>query len=111
MAVKHDYYCRTCDREVEDVWTDSVPECCGIEMRILMPRLMSFEWGGPRTYIHMRDESFSSRSELDSWAKKRGYALGEASEKVGGARNDENEGLGKTYSYNGASRKNNPLAG
>ena len=111
MAVLHDYYCPVCDREEIDVWSDSIPTCCGnAQMRLLMPRLASFEWGGPRTYISIRDEPFSSRSELNAWAKKNKMSLGESSEKVGGARNDENEGLGRLYSYKGASSRRNSLA-
>ena len=110
MAVLHSYYCRDCDKEAHDVWSDSIPECCGVEMRVLMRRLNTFEWGGPRTYIHLRDEPFGSRSELDSWAKKKGLSLGESSEKVRGSRNDMYDGIGKLYSYAGASGRGNPLA-
>lgn len=111
MAVLNDYQCPECGREDSDVWSDSVERCCGKEMRLLMPRLHAFEWGGPRTHIHLRDEPFASRSELKQYEKDNGLVLSESSEKVGGARNDEYEGMGKTYSYKGASGRDNPLAG
>lgn len=110
MAVLNDYACDTCGHEDHDVWSDSIQDCCGVKMRLLMPHLHSFEWGGPRTYTHIREEPFSSRSELDQWAKDKGMQLGESSEKVGGARNDDYEGMGRTYSYKGASGKDNPLS-
>jgi len=110
MAVLHDYQCRSCGKDSIDTMSDSIPECCGMEMALLMPCLQSFEWGGPRTYTHLRDEPFSSRSELASYAKSNGLSLGESSEKVGGARNDMYDGIGKSYSYKGASGRDNPLA-
>jgi hypothetical protein len=110
MAVLHDYQCRACGKEAIDAYSDSIPKCCGQKMGLLMPRLHAFEWGGPRTYLHLRDEPFSSQSELKSWAKKKGMSLGESSEKVGGARNDMYDGIGKSYSYKGASGRDNPLA-
>jgi hypothetical protein len=96
--------------EFIDAYSDSIPLCCGVEAGLLMPRLHSFEWGGPRTYSHLRDEPFSSQSELKNWAKKNKMSLGESSEKVGGARNDMYNGIGKSYSYPGASGRDNPLA-
>jgi len=108
MAVMHDYYCPECDAEVHGAWSDDIPTCCGNTMRVAINRVNSFEWGSPRTYLHLRDEPFSSRSELNDYAKEKGYSLGEASEKVGGARNDMYSGLGKLYSYKGASCKQNP---
>ena len=110
MAVVHDYQCKSCGKESLFTYSDGIPDCCGTEMALLMPLLHTFEWGGPRTYLHLRDESFSSQSELKSWAKKKGLSLGESSEKVGGARNDMYDGIGKTYSYPGASGRDNPLA-
>ena len=110
MAVMHDYRCRTCGKESLDTMSDSIPGCCGMEMALLMPLLQSFEWGGPRTYLHLRDEPFSSQSELKSWAKANKLSLGESSEKVRGGRNDMYDGIGKSYSYPGASGKDNPLA-
>jgi len=110
MAVLQDCYCPECNKEATDIWSDGIPMCCGTEMRILVPLVKTFEWGGPRTYIHLRDEPFSSRSELNRYAKDNGLSLGESSEKVGGARNDMYEGLGKSYSYKGASGRDNPLA-
>jgi hypothetical protein len=110
MAVLHDVFCHECEREEYDVWSDSIPSCCGSSMRLLLTRVNSFEWGGPRTYIHLRDEPFSSRSELNSWAKENKMSLGESSEKVRGSRNDMYNGIGKLYSYKGSSGKTNPLA-
>jgi hypothetical protein len=110
MAVMHDYQCTECHAESMDTMSDSIPLCCGTKMRLLMPLLHTFEWGGPRTYSHLRDEPFSSQSELKSWAKQNNMSLGESSEKVGGARNDMYNGIGKSYSYTGASGRDNPLA-
>lgn len=110
MAVLNDYNCPQCDTESHDQWSDNIPRCCGMEMRLMMPHLHMFEWGGPRTISSIRDEPFSSRSELNRWAKDKKMSLGEASEKVGGARNDMYDGIGKTYSYAGASKRDNPLA-
>ena len=91
-----------CDDEEYDKWTDDVPVCCGRKMKIMITSVKTDEWGSPRTYLHLRDEPFSSRSELSSYAKKKGLSLGESSEKVGGARNDMYAGIGKLYSYPGA---------
>ena len=109
MAVCNDYRCEACDR-VEEAWSDAIPQCHGSEMRWKPTSFVHFEWGGPRTYLHIRDEPFASRSELANYAKAKGWSLGESSEKVGGARNDMYEGIGRTYSYPGASARRNPLA-
>lgn len=100
MAVLHDYYCRECDRLEFDKWDP--PACCGQPMRIAILRVQTTEWGSPRTYPHLRDEPFNSRSELASWAKANGMGLGASAEKVGGARNEEHLHLGKKYSYSGS---------
>lgn len=105
MAVLHDYYCRKCEAEVYDSWSDDPPSCCGGRMSVLLHRINTDEWGGPRQYIHLRDEPFSSRSELNSWAKSKGLSLAEPSEKVGGARNDMYSGMGRLYSIPGVSRR------
>jgi len=110
MAVLESRYCPKCDKELYDQWSDDVPSCCGKEMRILMPLVKTFEWGGPRTYVHLRDEPFESRSELNRYARDNKLVLGESSEKVGGARNDMYDGIGKSYSYKGASGRDNSLA-
>ncbi len=110
MAVLNDYQCAECQKLAIDAWSDSIPPCCGVSMRLLIPRGHTSEWGGPRTYMHLRDEPFSSQSDLKNWVKREGLSLGESSEKVGGARNDMYEGLGKSYSYQGASGQSNPLA-
>lgn len=110
MAVIHSYSCLECDAIERDRWSDDVPVCCGVEMSILFHRVNSFEWGSPRTYVHLRDEPFSSRSELNSWAKANNMSLGESSEKVRGSRNDMYDSVGKSYSYSGASGRDNPLA-
>ena len=109
MAMLNDYRCFECGSVAVDAWSDDIPKCCGRAMnQILLSK--TFEWGGPKTFIHIRDEPFSSRSELADYAKANGMSLGEASEKVGGARNDMYDGIGRTYSYPGASCRDNPLA-
>ncbi len=109
MAMLNDYRCNACESVVEDAWSDDIPKCCGDPMtQVLLCKTP--EWGGPRTYQHLRDEPFASRSDLQAFAKKNGLSLGESSEKVGGARTDMYDGLGRTYSYPGASCRDNPLA-
>jgi len=51
---------------------------------------------------HAGVEPFSSRGELDAYAKANGMGLGASAEKVGGARNDEHLNMGKKYSYTGS---------
>ena len=109
MGVLKDFYCAKCDDEFIDGWSDEPPVCCGKPMRPLISATKSFEWGAPRQYIHLRDEPFQSKSELNSWAKKKGLSLYESSEKVGGARNDMYEGVGKIFSYAGSSKRGNSL--
>jgi hypothetical protein len=104
MATLHDYYCPMCDDEEYDKWTDDVPICCDRRMKVMITSVKTDEWGSPRTYPHLRDEAFGSRSELASYAKKKGLVLSESSEKVGGARNEMYAGMGKLYSYAGAPR-------
>lgn len=110
MPVLNDYYCKVCGFERCDEWSDDPPSCCGSDMSVAL-WVNHFEWEGPRTYSHLRDEAFSSRSELKSWTEKRGLTLSASAEKVGGARNDMYDGIGKTYSIPGVSRRDNPLAG
>ena len=102
MATLQDYYCPICDDEEYDKWSDDVPVCCERKMKIAITGGKHFEWGSPQTYLNLRDEPFSSRSELNSYTKSKGLSLGESSEKVGGARNDMYAGIGKLYSYPGA---------
>lgn len=109
MAVLKDFYCGTCDEVFFDRWTDDPPTCCGVTTKPMIHAPKNFEWGGQRTYIHLRDEPFQSRSELNAYAKKNGLVLGTSSEKVGGARNDMYEGIGKIFSYKGANGKQNKL--
>lgn len=109
MAITNKYRCAECGKEAEHR-SDEVPDCHGKIMAWLPEGFVTFEWGGPRTYLHLRDEPFSSQSELKSWAKKEGLSLGESSEKVRGGRNDMYSGIGKSYSYKGASGRRNPLA-
>jgi hypothetical protein len=110
MAILDDYKCVKCGKEAIDAWSDDVPECCDMQMAKTLTATKTFEWGSPRTYTHLREEPFSSRSELNAYAKANNMSLGESSEKVGGARNDMYEGIGKSYSYSGASGRDNPLA-
>lgn len=109
MAVLNDYYCSECNMTYVDRWSDDVPECCGKPTSKALSCANSFEWGGPRTYIHLRDEPFASKSELRDWAKKKGYSLREQSEKVGGSRNDMYANVGKIFSYPGSPKGTNPL--
>ncbi len=110
MAILRDYYCAKCDTQFIDGWSDDVPRCCGRKAKPLMSATRNHEWGGPRQYLHLRDEPFGSKSELNAWAKAKGLSLYEASEKVGGARNDMYEGVGKIFSYGGqSSRRGNAL--
>lgn len=99
MAVLIDTYCPECDRRFIDAWSDEKPVCCGKETRRCHTVPHTDEWGGPRTYLHIRDEPFSSRSELAAYAKAHGMVLGASNEKVGGARNEDHLHLGKIYSY------------
>jgi hypothetical protein len=109
MAVLEMRLCHKCDTVYEDCWSDEPLVCCGKEAKLYIGRVNSFEWGGPKTFIHLRDEPFADRAELNTWTKARGMSLGESSEKVRGARNDEYEGAGKLYSYKGSSSKANTL--
>lgn len=102
MAVLHAYYCPRCNEEELDRWSDDVPSCCGKPMRVQFTKVNTPEWGSPRTYLHLRDEPFSSRGELDAYAKANGMGLGASAEKVGGARNEEHLNMGKKYSYKGS---------
>ena len=102
MAVLHAFYCPRCNEEELDRWSDDVPSCCGTPMRVQFTKVNTPEWGSPRSYPHLRDEPFSSRGELDSYAKANGMGLGASAEKVGGARNDEHLNMGKKYSYTGS---------
>ena len=102
MAVLHDYYCPECETVEFDKWEP--PMCCGASMRVAFRTLHTTEWGGPRTYLHLRDEPFNSRSELEKYARDNHMGLGASAEKVGGARNEEHLHLGKKYSYSGSPR-------
>lgn len=104
MPVMVDTMCAKCDRQYVDAWSDELPVCCGEETRRVFTTIHTTEWGGPRTYLHLRDEPFHSRSELNAWAKSQGMALGASAEKHGGARNEEHMHLGKIYSYHKGER-------
>lgn len=109
MAVINSYRCGKCDK-VEDGWSDDVPKCCNQRMKWTPSVLNTNEWGGPRTYKHLREQPFASRSELNQFARDKNLSLYESSEKVGGARNDMYDGIGKLYSYSGSSKRGNPLS-
>lgn len=109
MSVINDYRCEKCGK-IEEYYSDDIAKCHGKTMKWRPSGFVTFEWGGPRTYLHLRDEPFASRSELNRYARDNNLSLGEASEKVGGARNDMYEGIGKLYSYKGASGRGNSLA-
>ncbi len=110
MAMFKSYYCPHCDKEFYDQWSDEdAPTCCGEEARNLLNRCNHFQWGGPKTFLHIRDEPFADRAELDAYAKANNMRLGEASEKVRGSRNDMYDNTGKVFSGKGMSRKQNAL--
>lgn len=99
MAVLQDRFCRVCGHVFIDVWSDDIPSCCGAESTTRPHVIKTNEWGSPRTLLHLRDEPFSSRSELASYAKAHGLALGASNDRVGGARNEDHLHLGKKFSY------------
>lgn len=109
MAVLHSYYCPDCDREEHDRWSDDVPACCGAEMRVLISRVNSFEWGSPKVIPHLRDEPFADRAELKSYCEQKGLELSPSADKDHGARNDMYDNAGKIFSYKGASSRQNQL--
>jgi len=109
MAVLQDRYCPACDKEFYDRWSDDAPTCCGKETRNLISKVNHFEWGGPRTYIHLRDEPFADRAELDSYAKANNMKLAPSADKVRGSRNDMYDNVGKIFSGKGMSKKQNSL--
>lgn len=108
MSVLNDYYCRLCDADETDKWSDDVPICCGEKMHVVMS-VKHFEWGGPKQYLNLRDEPFSSRSELNAYAKSKGLSLSPFADKHGGARNDMYDGVGKLFSYKGSPKGGNRL--
>ncbi len=100
MAVLIDTRCHVCDRMFADVWSDELPpKCCGEQTSRTPSLVKTDEWGSPRTFLHIRDEPFTSRSELASYAKAHGMALGASNDRVGGARNEDHLRLGKIYSF------------
>ena len=106
MAILDRYVCDRCHGE-EDAWRDElVPECCGGDMRKMFCT-NTHEWGGPRTYRELREEPFSSRSELATWAKERNLEC--VGDKEGGSRNEDHSRLGKLHSYPGAPKKRSEL--
>jgi len=101
MAVLNTYRCETCESVCEG-WSNSIPACCGQRMQWMPVKVNTPEWGGPQQHIHLRDEPFSSRSELNDWVKKEGLELSPSADKHGGARNEDHLNLGKKFSYRGA---------
>ncbi len=101
MAVLNSYRCAKC-KKVKTAWSDDVPSCHRIRMAWLPMSFYTPEWGGPRDLLHLREQSFGSRSELKRYLKDEGLVQAESAEKVGGARNEEGLNLGKTYSYAGS---------
>jgi len=100
MAVMHTYACPECDTLFVDRWSDDIPQCCGQEAKIAFVKpTYTDEWGGPRQYLHLRDEPFGSRSELNRFCRENNLALGASAEKVGGARNEEHLNTGRIYSF------------
>jgi len=111
MAVLHNYYCPTCDAEYRERWSDDIPTCCDKECRVLITRVNHWEWGGPRTYLHLRDEPFADRAELNAFAKVNDMSLGTAAENVRGSKADyfNKDKVGKIFSGPGMSKKQNKL--
>ena len=103
MGVLNDYSCPECGVHTEAMSSD-VPECCGRPMAWMPTQINTPEWGGPRQFVHLRDEPFGSLSEFKSWTKKEGLELSPSADKHHGARNEEHLKLGKKYSYTGAPR-------
>ena len=100
MRILDDYVCSKCKKAREELCSrDAPPQCCKQDMQRVVGTVNHFEWGGPRTYLNCRDEPFSSRSELKAWQKENG--LGEAGDKVGGARNEDRL-KNNLFSYAGA---------
>lgn len=99
MAVLQDRHCAVCGKAFIDVWSDDLPSCCGAPVSWRPHVVHTDEWGSPRTLLHIRDEPFTSRSELASYAKAHGLALGASNDRVGGARNEDHLHLGKKFSY------------
>ena len=99
MAVLITTWCRACDEVFPDVWSDDKPRCCGSESEWMPTPIHTTEWGSPRHIPNLRDEPFGSRSELATFTKNNGLALGASSEKIGGARNESHLNTGKIYSY------------
>ena len=108
-GVLTNYYCPDCDAEYHEVWSSEAPICCGEEARVLITRINHFLWGGPKQLIHLRDEPFADRAELDTYAKQNNLKLAESAEKVGGSRNDMYDNVGKIFSGKGMGRKQNSL--
>ena len=81
MAVLHAYYCPRCNEEELDRWSDDVPSCCGKPMRVQFTKVNTPEWGSPRTYLHLRDEPFSSRSEPRRLREGERHGFGRVSRK------------------------------
>lgn len=101
MAIIFDLACQdpSCDGTISGAWVendDLDPFCCPLCSGPIkkIPGGHHFEWGAPRQYVHLRDEPFSGKSEMHSWAKANGMELGGA-DKVGGARNEDHLNLGK----------------
>jgi len=106
MPILDGYVCDSCGEQRDGGRDEAIPRCCRKEMRRLFCT-NTFEWGGPRQYRELREEPFSSRSELNSWAKSNG--LEPMGDKVGGARNEDHRRLGKLHSYKGAPTKRSEL--
>ncbi len=100
MAVLNDYQCKKCGLISVDLYEPV--KCCGKKMLVALSAVFSPEWSTPRQLIHLRDEPFGSRSELNAYTKANGLVQAASADKHGGARNEEHLNLGKTYSYKGA---------
>lgn len=98
MAVLFDTRCDRCSERFEDVWSDEPkPVCCGEQTRRVIHVPHTNEWGGPRQYLHLRDEPFASRGELEKWTREQGMTPSGSNDKHGGARNEDHLNVGKIY--------------
>lgn len=109
MAILNDYYCKICDSEEYDKWSDDVPVCCDRKMSVMLCPPKHFEWGAPKTFLHLRDEPFSSRSELRQYMNDHNLAPSPLADKHGGSRADMYDNCGKIFSYPGAPTGTNRL--
>ena len=96
----YEFRCEVCGYEVEKLKSldDFIEPCprCKEKMRKLLPsRVHTTEWGQSR-YIRSLDQTFGSRSELESYKKL--CHVEDAGDRVHGARNESHLNQGKVFS-------------